>query len=278
MLETGTILSVSFGYIGLLFAIAYYGDKRADIGRSIISNPYIYALSLAVYCTAWTFYGSVGRAVNTGPGFLTIYIGPTLIAFLGWFVLRKIIRISKVHRITSIADLIASRYGKSTTLGGTVTIIAVLGIIPYISLQLKAISTSYLLIRQYPLISEPVHFADIPVLADTAFYVALLLAIFTILFGTRHLEATERHEGLVAAIAFESIVKLIAFLAVGIFITYGVYDGFGDVFRKAEAVPELKKLFTMGGSPGAYTDWSIYIFLSMMAIMFLPRQFQVAVV
>jgi Na+/proline symporter/nitrogen-specific signal transduction histidine kinase len=278
MLETGTILSVSFGYIGLLFAIAYYGDKRADIGRSIISNPYIYALSLAVYCTAWTFYGSVGRAVNTGPGFLTIYIGPTLIAILGWFVLRKIIRISKVNRITSIADFIASRYGKSTTLGGAVTIIAVLGIIPYISLQLKAISTSYLLIRQYPLISEPVHFADIPVLADTAFYVALLLAIFTILFGTRHLEATERHEGLVAAIAFESIVKLVAFIAVGIFVTYGVYDGFGDVFKKAEAVPELKKIFTMGESPGAYTGWSIYIFLSMMAIMFLPRQFQVTVV
>jgi len=278
MLETGTILTVSFGYIGLLFAIAYYGDKRADIGRSIISNPYIYALSLAVYCTAWTFYGSVGRAVNTGPGFLTIYIGPTLIAILGWFVLRKIIRISKIHRITSIADFIASRYGKSTTLGGSVTIIAVLGIVPYISLQLKAISTSYLLIRQYPLISKPVHFADIPVLADTAFYVALLLAVFSILFGTRHLEATERHEGLVAAIAFESMVKLVAFLAVGIFITYGVYDGFGDVFKKAEAVPELKRLFTMGESPGAYTDWIIYIFLSMMAIMFLPRQFQVAVV
>jgi Na+/proline symporter len=137
MLETGIIFFFSFGYMGLLFAIAYYGDRRADIGRSIISNPYIYALSLAVYCTAWTFYGSVGRAVQTGPSFLTIYLGPTLMAALGWLVLKKIIRISKVHHITSIADFIASRYGKSATLAGVVTIIAVLGVVPYISLQLK---------------------------------------------------------------------------------------------------------------------------------------------
>ena len=143
MLKTGTILFVSFGYVGLLFVIAYYGDKRADAGRSIISNPYIYALSLAVYCTAWTFYGSVGLASRSGLTFLTIYIGPTLMAMLGWLVFRKIIRISKVHRITSIADFIASRYGKSSTLGGIVTIIAVAGVIPYIAVQIKAISTTF---------------------------------------------------------------------------------------------------------------------------------------
>ena len=137
MLQTGTILFVSFGYVSLLFVIAYYGDKRADTGRSIISNPYIYALSLAVYCTAWTFYGSVGLASRSGLTFLTIYIGPTLMAMLGWLVFRKIIRISKVHRITSIADFIASRYGKSPTLGGLVTIIAVVGVIPYIAVQIK---------------------------------------------------------------------------------------------------------------------------------------------
>ena len=156
MLETETVIFVSLCYIGLLFGIAYYGDKRADMGRSIISNPYIYALSLAVYCTAWTFYGSVGRAASAGPAFLTIYLGPTLMATLGWLVLKKIIRISKVHRITSIADFIGSRYGKSMTLGGVVTVIAVLGIIPYISLQLKAISTSFTLIHQYPLDETPV--------------------------------------------------------------------------------------------------------------------------
>jgi len=123
LLQTGIILFVSFVYVGLLFVIAYYGDKRADAGRSIISNPYIYALSLAVYCTAWTFYGSVGLASRSGLSFLTIYLGPTLMVTLGWLVMRKIIRISKVHRITSIADFIASRYGKSPTLGGLVTII-----------------------------------------------------------------------------------------------------------------------------------------------------------
>ena len=278
MLTKETILFFVFGYMGLLFAIAYFGDKRAEAGRSIISNPYIYALSLAVYCTAWTFYGSVGRAAQTGTGFLPVYIGPTLIAALGWPVLRKIIRISKVNRITSIADFIASRYGKSAILAGVVTIIAVFGIVPYISVQIKAISTTFLLINQYPLISMPVHFAEIPVIKDTAFYVALLLAVFAVLFGTRHIEATERHEGLVAAIAFESIVKLIAFLAAGLFVTYGIYNGFGDLFGKANAVPEISKLFVMDVKAGSSIGWFTPIFLSMLAVMFLPRQFQVIVV
>jgi Na+/proline symporter len=279
--------------MGLLFAIAYWGDKRADEGRSIIANPYIYTLSLAVYCTAWTFYGSVGMATRSGLGFLTIYLGPTLMTILGWLVLRKIIRISKVQRITSIADFIASRYGKSQVLGGAVTIIAVMGVIPYIALQLKAISTGFLMINQYPDISLSFNFADIPVLGDTAFYVALMLALFAILFGTRHLEATERHEGLVAAIAFESVVKLAAFLTVGIFVTYFLYDGFTDLFRAAGNLSNLKQPATLADEPsinffkdlltisareGTYIDWGIYLFLSMLAILFLPRQFQVMVV
>jgi len=292
MLTTGIILFASFGYMGLLFAIAHYGDKRADAGRSIISNPYIYALSLAVYCTAWTFYGSVGLAVRSGLGFLPIYIGPTLMALLGWWIWQKIIRISKVHRITSIADFIASRYGKSTTLGGIVTIIAVMGIIPYIALQLKAISTGFLLINHYPDIS--VSYSELPVMGDPAFYIAMLLAIFSILFGTRHLDATERHEGLVAAIAFESIVKLAATLTVGIFVTYAIHNGFSDLFQKAGELAELKnpigresgdvsslifdRYLMIKGQGNSYMDWSIYVFISMLAIIFLPRQFQVAVV
>jgi len=278
MLEKGTILLVAFGYMGLLFAIAYAGDKRAEMGRSIISNPYTYALSLAVYCTAWTFYGSVGRAAHSGIGSLAVYTGPTLVAVLGWQILRKIIRISKINRITSIADFIASRYGKSTTLAGVVTIIAVLGIIPYISVQIKAISTTYLLISQYPSITVPEHLSNIPILSDTAFYVALLLAVFAFLFGTRHLEATERHEGLVAAIAFESLVKLIAFLAVGLFVTYGMYNGVGDLFSKALAVPDISKFFVIDVSAKSSVGWYSLTFLSMMAILFLPRQFQLAVV
>ena len=278
MLEQEAILFFSFGYIGLLFGIAYFGDKHAEDRSSIISNPYIYALSLAVFCTAWTFYGSVGRAASSGVGFLPTYIGPTLVMALGWTVLRKIIRISKVNRITSIADFIASRYGKSATLAGVVTIIAVLGIIPYISVQIKAISTTFLLINQYPTIRMPDHFADITVFKDTAFYVALLLAVFAVLFGTRHIEATERHEGLVAAIAFESIVKLAAFLAAGIFVTYGIYNGFGDLFNKAQAVPEIRKLFTLDVKSGTYVNWFASLLVSMSAVMFLPRQFQVIVV
>jgi len=278
MLKTETILFFAFGYMGLLFGIAYFGRIRAESGRSVVSNPYIYALSLAVYCTAWTFYGSVGRAAQKGIGFLPIYIGPTLTAVMAWIVLRKIIRISKNHRITSIADFIASRYGKSATLAGTVSVIAVLGVLPYISLQLKAISTSFLLIQEYPRTDLPIPFADLPVLGDTAFYVALLLALFSILFGTRHLDTTERHEGLVTAIAFESLVKLIAFIAVGVFVTYGLYDGFGALFEKARSVPDINKLFTLGDETGTYMDWIIHIGLSMMAVICLPRQFHVAVV
>src|SRR5574342_707610 len=155
MLTGITIVLCSFAYVGLLFAIAYYGDKRAAAGRSIIANPYIYALSLGVYCTTWTFYGSVGRAASSGIGFLPIYLGPTVMMALWWYVMRKIIRISKTYRITSIADFVASRYGKSQLLGGLVTVIAVLGVIPYISLQLKAISSSFTILLHYPDIVMP---------------------------------------------------------------------------------------------------------------------------
>jgi Na+/proline symporter/signal transduction histidine kinase len=278
MLKTELILLTAFGYVGLLFAIAYFADRRATQGRSLISNPTIYALSLAVYCTAWTFYGSVGRAATGGIWFLPTYLGPTLVFALGLWMIRKIIRISKIQRITSIADFIASRYGKSTTIGSAVTIIAVLGIIPYISLQLKAVSMSYLIINQYPLIVMPRYFADIPVFHDTALYVALLLAVFAILFGTRHLDVTERHEGLVAAIAFESLVKLIAFLAVGLFVTYGMYRGFDDLFAHARNLPALKQVFTLEAGIGDYFGWSLHVVLSMAAVLFLPRQFQVTVV
>ena len=150
MLPGWLIVAAAFGYVSLLFAIAYYGDRRSDTNRSLIANPFIYALSIAVYCTAWTFYGSVGRAATSGVGFLPIYLGPTLMFTLGWVVLRKIIRISKVHHITSIADFVSSRYGKSHMLGGLVTVIAVIGIIPYISLQLKAVAASFNVLLHYP--------------------------------------------------------------------------------------------------------------------------------
>src|SRR4026207_868293 len=245
MLQGWVIVATSFAYLGLLFAIAFYADQRADAGRSIIASPYVYSLSLAVYATAGAVHGS-GRsaaggrgAAGGGVGFLPIYIGPTLMIALWWVVMRKILRISKQNRITSLADFIASRYGKSALLGGVVTVIAVIGILPYISLQLKAISSSFTIVLQYPQIIMPGKVDAVPVLQDTAFWVALILAAFTIAFGTRHLDAAEHHEGMVAAIAFESLVKLLAFLAVGAFVTFGIYNGFGDLFGRAAEDPKL---------------------------------------
>src|SRR3990172_5541428 len=279
MLQGWVVVCTSFAYLGLLFAIAYYADRRADLGRSIIANPYIYALSLAVYATAWTFYGSVGRAASDGVGFLPIYIGPTLMIALWWVVMRKVLRISKENRITSLADFIASRYGKSALLGGVVTVIAVIGIVPYISLQLKAVSNSFTIVLQYPAIVMPAKVGAVPIFEDTALWVALILALFTILFGTRHLYSAEHHEGMVAAIAFESLVKLLAFIAVGVFVTFGIYDGFGDVFSRAATDQELRPLLTpLDGVAGGYASWVWLAVLSMLAIMFLPRQFQVAVI
>jgi signal transduction histidine kinase len=195
---------------------------------------------------------------------------------LWWYVMRKIIRISKAYRITSIADFVASRYGKSQALGGLVTIIAVVGVVPYISLQLKAISGSFVILRNYPHIVMPAQAGAQPVVNDTALYIALMLAAFTILFGTRHLDATERHEGMVAAIAFESVIKLLGFLVVGAFVTFGVYHGFGEIFRLAGQAPKLQPLLTVG--KGSYGTWAFLTFLSMLSIITLPRQFQISVV
>jgi Na+/proline symporter/signal transduction histidine kinase len=279
MLHGTGIIITAFVYLGLLFAIAYYADERADAGRSVIASPYIYSLSLAVYATAWTFYGSVGRAASDGVGFLPIYIGPTLMIALWWVVMRKILRISKQNRITSLADFIASRYGKSALLGGLVTVIAIIGILPYISLQLKAVSNSFTILVQYPEIIMPTRVDAAPIREDTALWVAMILAAFTIAFGTRHLDAAEHHQGMVAAIAFESLVKLLAFLAVGVFVTFGIYDGFGDLFARAAAEPKLRAMMTpIEGVAGGYASWVWLTILSMMAIMFLPRQFQVAVI
>jgi Na+/proline symporter/signal transduction histidine kinase len=278
MLQGWVVALASLGYIGLLFAIAYYADRRKSEGRSIIANPVIYSLSLAVYATAWTFYGSVGRAAHDGVGFLPIYIGPTLMILLWWFVLRKMIRVSKLARITSLADFVASRYGKSALLGGLVTLIAVIGILPYISLQLKAVSTSFDILLRYPEIVMPEKSGNAPFLQVTAFYVAVLMALFTIAFGTRHLDVGERHEGMVAAIAFESIVKLVAFLGVGIYVTFGIFNGFGDIFGQAAARPDLAILMAPMAAEGALANWAWMTVLSMLAIIFLPRQFQVAVI
>ncbi|CAI06216.1 sensor histidine kinase [Aromatoleum aromaticum] len=278
MLTGTTVVVVSFAYLLLLFAVAYLADRRAEQGRSVISNPWTYALSLGVYCTAWTYFGSVGRAASGGVWFLPIYLGPTLAMTMSWIVMLKMIRIAKTYRITSIADFIASRYGKSHLLGGLVTIIAVVGMIPYIALQLKAVSSGYAVLTGER-DEQFLPLAPGSWVGDSTLYVALTLAVFTVLFGTRHLDATERHEGMVAAIAFESVVKLFAFLVLGVFVTYGMYDGFGDLFTRALAHPELAGLLTVESASGAgYGGWFTLTLLAMLSVIFLPRQFQVMVV
>ena len=278
MLTPWGILSAALVYILGLFAIAYYVDRRAREGRSLIDSPIIYSLSLAVYATSWTFYGSVGRAVAAGVGFLPIYLGPTLMALLWWFVLRKTVRIAKGNSITSIADFLGSRYGQSALLGGVVAVIAVVGITPYIALQLKAISQSFEVLISYPEVrTELMPSGSRPFYADTAFSTAAILSLFGIMFGARDLDSSRRHEGLVATIAFESLVKLLAFLAVGAFVTYGAFGGFVDIFERIAGRPEYARL--LGGDPDfSYGDWAALTWLSMMAIMLLPRQFHMAVI
>ncbi|WP_440995852.1 ATP-binding protein [Arhodomonas sp. SL1] len=274
MIDERVVLLASFLYLGLLFAIAWVADRHHDRGgRPLAASPYVYTLSMAVFCTAWTFYGSVGRAATTGLGFLPIYIGPTLMAALWWLVLRKIIRICKTYRITSVADLIASRYGKSMLLGSLATVVAIITVTPYIALQLKAVSVSYTVLQGPEALPSDQGFW-----VDKALYVAAVLAIFSILFGTRHLDATERHEGMVAAIAVESVVKLVAFLAVGAFVTWGMFGGFTDLAERAMTNPDIRRLFSMDALPGGYGNWFTLTLLSMGAILFLPRQFQVTVV
>lgn len=261
-------------YLLVLSAIALLVNQLGERGKKLASHPAVYALSLAVYCTAWTYYGSVGRAATSGLSFLTIYIGPAIFAPIWMIVLRKIIYISKAQRITSIADFISSRYGKSTFLGILATIIAVLSIIPYISIQLKAIASSFNILLNnttYKAAGETFYL-------DVAFYIAYALAIFTIWFGTRKLDPNESHEGLVTAIAFESIVKLVAFLTAGIFVTFFLFEGFGDLFEKANQVEEIQALFNIENENTSTWAWLWMTFLSMSAILLLPRQFHIAVV
>lgn len=275
-MDASIVILVSLLYLLLLFGVAIYANKMSKKGKSIVNNPYVYSLSLAVYCTVWTFYGSVGRAAVTGLGFVAVYLGPTIMAPIWYMVMRKIILISKQLRVTSIADFLSSRYGKSTFLGVLTTVILVFGIIPYISIQLKAIGYSFDIITNQ---GDKNGFWDSSVFyKDKVNYFTILLAVFTILFGTRSLDPNERHEGLIAAIALESIVKLIAFLTAGIFVAYFLYNGLGDVFVQGTLNSSTAHLLTIKDDSDAATNWFWVLILSAVSVMFLPRQFHVSVV
>lgn len=276
MFQGWFLLAISLTYIGILFAIAWWGDRRAYTGpRKAISQPFIYSLSLAVYCTSWTFYGAVGQAANTGWDFLPIYLGPALVFILfGAFIIR-LVQVGKEQNITSIADFIASRYGKTQALAVGVAIVAVIGILPYIALQLKAIAMGFNLLTAGSVSEYSEAARAAPAWNDTALAMALLLALFTILFGTRHLDVTEHHPGLMLAIAFESVVKLLAFLAVGFFVVWGLHGGLSDILNQMAERDEIREIFSSANINFSFFTTSL---LAMTAIFCLPRQFHVAVV
>jgi Na+/proline symporter/signal transduction histidine kinase len=272
MLQGWVVIAVALAYIGLLFLVASYGDRTRGLGRDGRSRLLIYPLSLAIYCTSWTFFGSVGSASRTGYEFLTIYIGPVLMIGLFSPLLVRIVRLAKAQNTTSIADFIAARYGKGQAVAATVALIAIVGTIPYIALQLKAVSFSLETILAH--ITPNIGVTQ-PLLGDIALFVALSMAAFAVLFGTRHIDATEHQDGLMLAIATESIVKLFAFLAVGIFVTFWMFGGPGALFEAARQNPQTADIFLR--QPPFDTLLATTL-LSFVAIILLPRQFHVAVV
>ncbi|MEP3630893.1 MAG: PAS domain-containing hybrid sensor histidine kinase/response regulator [Hyphomicrobiales bacterium] len=266
------IALISLVYMGFLFLVATYGDRQAGSERWLRWRPTIYALSIAVYCTSWTFFGSVGVAARSGFDFLAIYICPVLLVTVGYPLLRRIIRLSKEERITSIADFLASRYGKRQSVAVIATLIAVIGTVPYIALQLKALSTSVAIMVSDQTLSNE---ASIPFFSDLPLLIAISMAAFAILFGARHTDATEHQNGLMLAVATESVIKLVAFLAVGIYVTWFMFDGPGDLYQQGEESGVLYRSLIQEQGDGLWISFAI---LSFGAFFILPRQFHVMVV
>ncbi|HMO73154.1 MAG TPA: sodium:solute symporter, partial [Paracoccaceae bacterium] len=260
------LVLASLAYVVFLFAVAFLVERRASAGRiGWLRSPLIYTLSLSVYCTAWTFYGAVGYAARSGLEFLTIYLGPTLVFVGWWWFLRKLVRIGRRERVTSIADLISSRFGKSNLLGVIVTLICVLASTPYIALQLQSVTLSFGVFVQ----DAPEGFRGDA--GATAVWVAAGLAVFTILFGTRNLDANEQHTGVVTAIAVEAVVKLVALVAVGVWVVWGLAGGPADIVARIDE----SRIADWNLQPGR---WAGLLFCAGAAVICLPRMFQVLVV
>mgnify|MGYP003631693421 FL=1 len=261
------LVLAALSYVFFLFLVAFVVERRAAAGAAgWLRSPLVYTLSLSVYSTAWTFYGAVGYAARSGLEFLTIYLGPTLVFIGWWWVLRKLVRIGRQQRVTSIADLISNRYGKSNLLGVIVTVISVLAATPYISLQLQSVTLSFGVFASATSDGWAKPDRDV-----TAVWVTAGLAVFTILFGTRNLDANEQHTGVVTAIAVEAVVKLVALLTVGSFVVWGIAGGVGDILDRIDA----SQIAEWQMQP---SRWSGLIFLSAAAVICLPRMFQVLVV
>jgi Na+/proline symporter/signal transduction histidine kinase len=252
-------------YVGLLFVIAW----RTERNVSKPTGAWVYTLSLAVYCTSWTYYGAVGRAATSGWDYLPIYLGPALFILFGHRFLKRLIRVSKQHNITSIADFIAARYGKSQSMAVTVTCIATIGTVPYVALQLKAMAVGYQALTG----SDRFVSQQLNVSIDSALIIAAVMAFFAIIFGTRHVDSSEHHRGMVAAIAFESVVKLLAFAAVGLFCFWGLTQGDFVAVSKAQTnLPDQLSRIDINA------NFITQTLLATLAMFCLPRQFHMGVV
>lgn len=270
MLSADLVIATGVAYVGLLFLIAYVSDRQArKTQSSFLRSPFVYTLAISVYCTSWTFYGAVGSAARNGLEYLAIYLGPTIVFIGWWFILRRLVRISHNQRLTSIADLLSSRFGKSSRLAVLVTVIAVIGIAPYIALQLKAVTSSIQAISGAGAGQGTLRGIDD---VGLAFGVAAGMALFTVLFGTRNVDAKEQHHGVVAAIAFEAVVKLAALLCVGLFVVVAG-GGLEAIFSRAETAG--LNIYSTGTFDSRWVAMSV---LSIAAIICLPRQFQITVV
>ncbi len=269
MVSLNQLIAVCLVYVAGLFLVAFLAERAALRGRGgwLLRSPLVYTLSLSIYCTAWTFYGAVGYAARSGMEYVTIYLGPSLVMIGWWWVLRRLVRIGRSQRVTSVADLISARYGKSNTLAIMVTVMAVIGVTPYIALQLQSVTLSLSIFAS----PDAVQGGNVLVNANAAFWVAAGLALFTVLFGTRNLNANERHHGVVIAVAVEAVVKLFALLAVGVFVVWGLAGGVTETLARIDASP-IGTWQTEGGR------WSALIVLSAAAFVCLPRMFQVMVV
>nr|WP_315171008.1 sensor histidine kinase [uncultured Flavobacterium sp.] len=261
------LLFVLAMYVSILFFIAHWAEKKQHFKWT--NNPYVYSLSLAVYCTAWTYYGSIGVAANSGLSYLPIYIGPIIIIPAWMLILKKIIQISKVNKISSVADFISLRYGNSRFLGALVTLVCVIGILPYIALQLKAISDTFHIVTRTQSTEN--------IFLDTTTYVCLALGLFASYYGTRYVDASEKRRGIVLAVAIESILKLVFFIILGCYVTYVVFDGFDDIYAKAVKLSDFKEKNTIGSIENAL-NWFFLCLISMFAMFLLPRQFHTSIV
>ncbi len=274
MIDSSLLFLSLSAYLIFLLAIAWLGGQSEEQSRfsSLTRSRWVYTLSLSVYCTSWTFFGIVGSASLAGWMYLSIFWGSILAFFFSSVLLRRMIAVKNLYRVTSIADFLSARYFRSQRIAALVTVMALVGVTPYIALQLKAINNSFALIAAQGDTALQSFNHWVPMLSAT------FMVLFTIVFGLRHLDTTERHPGVTLAMAVESLVKLLAFVCAGLLVVFGLFDGFSDIFAQAETLRQTDSRMAGYLSAPTFVSWVCYLLVSASAIFFLPRQFHLAVV